>query len=97
MAGPDSCTCAELPSADVGCPVHGPFDPGEANRRHPMGFDEKHGAANLGWTCPACGKGNAPGVQGCWHCAHTTVREVLPGVDSEGRVTTKPMFEREGE
>ena len=22
-----------------------------------------------GWTCPACGKGNAPDVKGCVHCA----------------------------
>ncbi len=21
------------------------------------------------WTCPACGKGNAPGVKSCVHCA----------------------------
>lgn len=22
-----------------------------------------------GWMCPACGKGNAPGVTACAHCA----------------------------
>jgi uncharacterized OB-fold protein len=24
-----------------------------------------------GWTCPACGKGNAPDVKGCVHCTTT--------------------------
>ncbi len=28
-------------------------------------------AAPTGWTCPACGKGNAPDVKGCVHCAAT--------------------------
>ncbi len=23
----------------------------------------------MGWTCSACGKGNAPDVKGCVHCA----------------------------
>ena len=26
-------------------------------------------ALRPGWTCPACGKGNAPDVKGCVHCA----------------------------
>lgn len=26
---------------------------------------------HYGWTCPACGKGNAPDVKGCIHCATT--------------------------
>ncbi len=34
---------------------------------------------NTGWTCPACGKGNAPGVQGCVHCAGALTDAIVSG------------------
>jgi len=30
----------------------------------------------IGWTCPACGKGNAPDVKGCVHCALPSAQPV---------------------
>lgn len=42
--------------------------------------------APTGWTCPACGKGNAPDVKGCTHCAQVTITCKPPwGDDNEIR------------
>ncbi len=29
--------------------------------------------ASIGWVCPVCGKGNAPHVEGCFHCARIEI------------------------
>ena len=32
--------------------------------------------SHVGWACPVCNKGNAPGVKTCGHCAKREVRVV---------------------
>ncbi len=44
--------------------------------------------SSIGWFCPACGKGNTPGVKGCVHCAQAMTSNIdwITGNTSLGRV-----------
>lgn len=53
------------------CPNHP-----ERNR---MGNDQ------IGWTCPTCGKGNAPDAKTCGHCAERVTVVVGDGANSTMR------------
>lgn len=42
----------------------------------------------VGWLCPACGKGNAPDVKTCGHCAKREVQvvKVISDTSMSGKI-----------